>query len=589
MRLAVCISFAFVLAYLTCGAYHSATPIDGEFCPSIHISDSSDTTYFKGSGIKFPKLDNHTITDLQLLGHVWGFLKYHHPSLAKGQKNWDYELFNFLPSYLKSETSRKRNQLLLDWITKLGEVDRCQNCEFKSLSDSAKIQPNIDWVNDFNLSKELKVALGNIFSAKRDSTNHYVSLVQGSGNPIFSNENPYSQFNVPDEGYRLLALFRYWSMIQYFFPYKYHIEEDWSVVLKEFVPKIITADNRIKYRLVLLELIGRIHDTHANILGDSTLEIYKGKYIAPLQVKFIENKLVVVDYFDLPKAKKLGIEVGDIIEAIDDVPINQIVKERLSYYPASNYSTKLRDIARDILRSNKLQSNVSLLRGETIINKTITRFPLFEIGTDKDWAYNMPNTPYKLLGDSIGYLYLGNLKNSQLPEIFIKFNSTKGIIIDIRNYPRESTIFMLSEYLLSSQVEFVKFTIGSVKHPGGFYWRHSIPKIGRSNENPYKGKVIILVNELTQSHAEYVAMALRTVKNSSIVGSTTAGSNGNLSRIVLPGNIRTFISGIGVYYPDGRETQRVGIIPDIMVEPTINGIHRKEDEVLNRAIDMIKE
>jgi len=29
------------------------------------------------------------------------------------------------------------------------------------------------------------------------------------------------------------------------------------------------------------------------------------------------------------------------------------------------------------------------------------------------------------------------------------------------------------------------------------------------------------------------------------------------------------ISGIGVYYPDGTETQRIGIIPDIELRPTL--------------------
>ena len=44
------------------------------------------------------------------------------------------------------------------------------------------------------------------------------------------------------------------------------------------------------------------------------------------------------------------------------------------------------------------------------------------------------------------------------------------------------------------------------------------------------------------------------------------------------------MSGLGVYYPDGRETQRAGIKPDIYVEPTIEGIRAGKDEVLDRAV-----
>ena len=66
-----------------------------------------------------------------------------------------------------------------------------------------------------------------------------------------------------------------------------------------------------------------------------------------------------------------------------------------------------------------------------------------------------------------------------------------------------------------------------------------------------------------------------------------AGANGNVSTIIFPGNYKTQISGIGVYYPDGRETQRVGIIPDIEVKPTIEGIRKGIDEVLAKAIEII--
>jgi C-terminal processing protease CtpA/Prc len=47
------------------------------------------------------------------------------------------------------------------------------------------------------------------------------------------------------------------------------------------------------------------------------------------------------------------------------------------------------------------------------------------------------------------------------------------------------------------------------------------------------------------------------------------------------------VTGIGVYYPDGRETQRVGIIPNIEVKPTITGLKLNKDEVLEKAIEII--
>jgi C-terminal processing protease CtpA/Prc len=79
-------------------------------------------------------------------------------------------------------------------------------------------------------------------------------------------------------------------------------------------------------------------------------------------------------------------------------------------------------------------------------------------------------------------------------------------------------------------------------------------------------------------------MALRSVPGAMVIGSTTAGADGNTSPIPLPGGLRSLISGIGVFYPDKKPTQQVGIIPDIVVKPTLEGIRAGRDEVLEAAI-----
>ncbi len=44
------------------------------------------------------------------------------------------------------------------------------------------------------------------------------------------------------------------------------------------------------------------------------------------------------------------------------------------------------------------------------------------------------------------------------------------------------------------------------------------------------------------------------------------------------------LSGIGVFYPDGELTQRVGIVPDLEVSPTIDAIRAGRDEVLEAGV-----
>ena len=103
-------------------------------------------------------------------------------------------------------------------------------------------------------------------------------------------------------------------------------------------------------------------------------------------------------------------------------------------------------------------------------------------------------------------------------------------------------------------------------------------------EPHFSGSVVILVDEASLSQAEYTTMALRAAPNSIVVGSTTAGAYGNVSAIPLPGGVSSMMSGIGIFYPDGTPTQRVGIVPDLEVRPTIAGVRAGRDEVLEAGV-----
>ena len=77
-----------------------------------------------------------------------------------------------------------------------------------------------------------------------------ISIFAVVGNPQFKNERPYKNILPnPDAGYRLLSLYRYWNMIQYFYPYKNLIEENWNDVLTEFLPKFVNINDELDYKL----------------------------------------------------------------------------------------------------------------------------------------------------------------------------------------------------------------------------------------------------------------------------------------------------------------------------------------------------
>jgi C-terminal processing protease CtpA/Prc len=111
--------------------------------------------------------------------------------------------------------------------------------------------------------------------------------------------------------------------------------------------------------------------------------------------------------------------------------------------------------------------------------------------------------------------------------------------------------------------------------------------LGSNNNSHYKGNVYVLVSEATQSEAEFLVMALQRNNKVKVVGSQSAGSDGNVQPFYFPGKIETVFTGLGIYYPDETPTQRRGIKIDVNVNQTLSGIAKGNDEILEKALSII--
>ena len=99
----------------------------------------------------------------------------------------------------------------------------------------------------------------------------------------------------------------------------------------------------------------------------------------------------------------------------------------------------------------------------------------------------------------------------------------------------------------------------------------------------------MLINEMTQSQAEHSGLFYEAACDATFIGSPTAGSNGDVTDLMLPGGIRVTFTGQGVKHADGRQLQRVGLQPKVFVRPTVMGVREGKDEVMDRAIRYIQE
>ena len=522
--------------------------------------------------------------NLSRYAKVWGLLKYYHPEIAKGTIDWDSVLVNNIPHLKTTDSKEKFNSEIIKLFNIAGDVN-IYDTLIPANPDSVKRYPDFDWIQDsiyFSVPMIKKMEF--IIDNKVPFDNYYVQVVGGIGGTSYENEKAYENMGFPDEEYRLLALFRYWNVINYFFPYKHLMDRNWHEVLDEFLNRFIIIEDSISLNLLIAELISNINDTHA-ITTDFFWDFLGSRYI-PLELYFVENKTVVSNVLTEYDTITNNIHIGDILLEINNIQINELRNYIARYISASNNSSKQYLINAMLTRNREDSVYIKLQRNGQTIYSLIKSLNYEEIRT-ASYLYHRSFSPYKQLSEKVAYINLTYLNKVDVDSIMAKAVKSKAIIFDLRGYPR-NTLYMISEYLNPYKSDFSLTYKPDINYPGLFRYSRIISAgPDEYNANFYKGIVAILINEKTQSHGEFTCMALQTAADVCTIGTQTAGADGNVSKLVLPGKIEVYFSGIGIAYPNGQETQRIGIIPDINIFQNYENIKNGNDIILDKAIEYI--
>lgn len=514
---------------------------------------------------------------------IWGFLKYYHPEVADGKYNWDEELFKILPKVKKSNDKEQLSQIYLEWIDGLRKIKKCNNCNKNNELEYFNKNFDLNWIDNSNLlTKKLSEKLKFIETNRHQGKKYYVSVAHKNvGNIDITNEIEYKNFDWKNEDLRLLTLFRYWNIVEYFFPYKYQTDTNWNDVLDKMIPKFLHPKDETDFHLAILELIVSIDDSHGGFAPTDKTNTFFGYYWIPAKFKLIDCKAIITGFYNDTLAKIDDLRIGDIITKVDNQEVGTIFKQKEKYINGSNISRKEANAYYSIFNGSSDSVQIKFIRNGKAFNKSIKRY-LFK---DFDYNWKDEGEKYKILDENIGYVNMGVIKIKDVADIMENLKGTKAIIFDIRNYPN-GTMYSIANYITSTRNDFYKVTYPDLNYPGKFIWRNG-SQCGENGELKYKGKVVLLVNEKSQSHAEFTTMCLQTGDNVITIGSQTSGADGNVSRIEMVGGFKTAISGIGIFYPDNTETQRKGVKIDIEIKPTIQGIIDGKDEVLEKAIEYI--
>lgn len=395
-------------------------------------------------------------------------------------------------------------------------------------------------------------------------------------------EQTYPNPPFPSLGKRLLAGCRAWGVVHYFYPY-INLIGDWTEDFRESLPALISAGDEDAYVRALLTLLAHVEDGHTMLWGQPAVWKILGEARPQFMVQIVQDQVAVSAV--APGLK--GISVGDVIVAVDGESIAARMKRLRALIPAATDEDRRWRTAVWALGGPAGSTAVLEVRGSDgkLRRVTVLRHKGY-------WWPPLPKgTPWKLLSDRIGYVDLQRLQRSQVGTMLDDLRATDALILDLRGYPK-GTAWPLAARLnsrgakvgaLISQPEVSDFDIGERSDK---LIRQPLPS---PTSWTYRGQVVVLINDEAMSQAEHTALFLEQAAGATFIGSPTAGTDGDITSFPLPGGLWVTMTGNGVRHADGRQLQRLGIQPDVLVRPTLRGLREGKDEVLEAALRWLRD
>ncbi len=406
-------------------------------------------------------------------------------------------------------------------------------------------------------------------------------IIQPLPEAVFRPDRGYPEMTEPALEYRQLAVIRAWNAIHWFYPYL-HLIGDWDAVLPEFLARMEGAKTGAEYALTLAEMMTHVPDGHTNLWGHPALDERFGDAGLPFTTRWIEGAPVAVRVSD--EVKAAGIEPGDALVSVDGETIEAGI-ERLSRTVTASTPAALRSLTSRILLAGAAGS------------KAVLKVRKLD-GSEREVALvrDPRKTPPPVQGDAIrvlpgnlGYADLTRLPVGEVDKLFETVKGTRGLIFDMRGYP-QGTAWSIAPRIntrhakVGAQFRRSQVSAFSAEEgESGFYFSQPLPDLPPGKEL-YTAPTVMLIDDRAISQSEHSGLFYEAANGTKLIGSPTAGANGDVTQFPLPGGITVLFTGHDVRHADGRQLQRIGLIPDIPVEPTRAGVAAGRDELLEAAV-----
>lgn len=279
-----------------------------------------------------------------------------------------------------------------------------------------------------------------------------------------------------------------------------------------------------------------------------------------VEVDFSGDDVIVIAPIENSPAERAGVQPGDRIVAIDNLPIQDKSPEAL-----------VRDMRG--LPGSKVTITIKRRAVDKLLHLELTR----EI-------IRVSSIAAKLLSGGVLYVRVKSFQNGTHQELLGNIATLRqqvshgfsGIVLDLRNNPGglvNEASAVADEFLAGG-------VIYTTRH------RASVVREARARRAGalQRGPMVVLVNEFSASAAELLAGALQDNHRASVVGARTFGKGSVQTIVDLPDGSGLKLTTALYYTPSGQAIQAEGVTPDVLVEAAY-AVKPDYDVVRERDLD----
>lgn len=399
----------------------------------------------------------------------------------------------------------------------------------------------------------------------------------GTGTDVAVRTDPVT---AADRAVRLATVIIGWNALQHFAPTFPNPRTPWREALREALRAAAEDEDPETF----LQTLRRMMASTSIALGGVSHGVEAAGHQPPFLWEWLDEDLVVTR---VGPGVRIGLAPGDVIRELNGQPVRQIMAERARATVAASEQERRYRTAAGLLAGGPKDTLRLLIDDGATASGRVVRVAR-ELRGDESYAI----WPDSLgdLGDGILYIRHDAMTEHAMVEATGRIARAKGVVVDLRSTSRTGEgLQELVGMMIQDTVRSPEWRTPVIERPDfeDVDWESS-SWVARPSTIRISAPVAFLIDGSVSGYRETWLAIVRHYRLADLVGSPTAGSNGNTVTLRLPSGFSMRFAGMLARNQDGSDFHGTGVLPTVPVRPSIMGLRAGRDEVLQKAIEVLR-